>query len=375
MQSPGLDVGRVVLRCFNEFDGCHRGMVRTVSDGFGNTMRSSRGCYARPMERTLRGLWLEVRVIPVLLWSFSALTVGTALGADRADDLNGWYYIGAIVLGVLIQGLLAHTVNEIEDWRSGTDRDPSPRMLSGGSKVIKNGLVTPRALRIVFVVALVATVVLGLVMVASRGLIMLPFGLVGVGGAILYTVPPIRAAYRPFTGEAIAFVCMAACVVGAALLQSTGVGRVTWLTALAVAAYTVSMLMVHHYLDHDADSAASPRKVTTIVWMGLDRGRHYAIGWCIAGLIAAMAAAALQPRLVPLVVGYGLGLLAHLRCNPRDVESVTKNEMAIIFCGIAAALGSAALVVPQLTWALAAAAVLIILELRLAVAPAESPAA
>jgi 1,4-dihydroxy-2-naphthoate octaprenyltransferase len=332
-------------------------------------------CYARPMERTLRGLWLEVRVIPVLLWSFSALTVGTALGADRADALNRWYYVGAITLGVLIQGLLAHTVNEIEDWRSGTDRDPSPRMLSGGSKVIKNGLLTARTLRVVFCGALALTVVLGLVMVASRGVIMLPFGLVGVGGAILYTLPPVRAAYRPFAGESIAFVCMGACVVGAALLQSTGVSRVTWLTAVAVAAYTVSMLMVHHYLDHDADRVARPPKVTTIVWMGLDRGRQYAIGWCVTGLLAAMAAAAVQPRLVPLVAGYGLGLLAHLRCNPRDVESVTKNEMAIIFCGIAAALGSAALLVPALTWALAAAAVLIILELRLAVAPAESPAA
>ncbi len=123
---------------------------------------------------------------------------------------------------MLIQGLLAHTVNEIEDWRSGTDRDPSPRMLSGGSKVIVNGLLSPRALRMVFVVALVATVVLGLVMVASRGLVMLPFGLVGVGGAIVYTVPPVRAAYRPFAGEAIAFVCMGACVVGAALLQTPG---------------------------------------------------------------------------------------------------------------------------------------------------------
>jgi 1,4-dihydroxy-2-naphthoate octaprenyltransferase len=327
------------------------------------------------MERTLRGLWLEVRVIPVLLWSFSALTVGTALGADRAGELDPWYYLGAITLGVLIQGLLAHTVNEIEDWRSGTDRDPSPRMLSGGSKVIKNGLVTPRTLRVVFCIALTLTVALGLVMVAARGLIMLPFGLIGVGGAILYTLPPVRAAYRPFAGEAIAFVCMAACVVGAALLQSTGINGVTWLTALAVAAYTVSMLMVHHYLDHDADSAANPRKITTIVWMGLDRGRRYAIGWCVVGLLAAMAAAAVQPRLAPLVVGYGLGLLAHLRCNPRDVESVTKNEMAIILCGITAALGSAAVILPALTWALAAAAVLIILELRLAVAPAESPAA
>ena len=60
---------------------------------------------------------------------------------------------------------------------------------------------------------------LGLALVAARGLIVLPFGLVGVAGAIFYTVPPLRAAYRPFAGEAVAFVCLADCVIGAYVLQ------------------------------------------------------------------------------------------------------------------------------------------------------------
>ena len=54
----------------------------------------------------LRGIWLELRVIPVLLWSFSAITLGTALAADGAT-LHGWYYLGAVTLGLLIQGLIA----------------------------------------------------------------------------------------------------------------------------------------------------------------------------------------------------------------------------------------------------------------------------
>ena len=53
-----------------------RGMVGPRSDG--GHVRWYR--QAR-MSETLRGLWLEVRVIPVLLWSFSALTLGTALAA------------------------------------------------------------------------------------------------------------------------------------------------------------------------------------------------------------------------------------------------------------------------------------------------------
>src|SRR5436190_1742140 len=83
----------------------------------------------------------------------------------------------------------------------------------------------------------------------ARGLVALPFGLVGVAGAILYTVPPLRAAYRPFAGEAIAFGCLADCVIGAHVLQGgRGIDVAAVATAIAVAAYAVGMLMVHHYL-------------------------------------------------------------------------------------------------------------------------------
>ena len=47
--------------------------------------------------------------------------------AVDGGELHGGLYVGAILLGVLIQGLLAHCVNELEDWRSGTDRYDSPR--------------------------------------------------------------------------------------------------------------------------------------------------------------------------------------------------------------------------------------------------------
>ena len=327
------------------------------------------------MVATLRGLWLEVRVIPVLLWSFSALTVGTALAA-HGRDLEVWYYVGAVVLGALIQGLLAHSVNEIADWRSGTDRHPSPRMISGGSKVILSGLMGERALMVTFGAAFLATTVLGLTLVAARGIVVLPFGVVGVAGAILYTLPPVRAAYRPFAGEAIAFICLADCVVGAHVLQGgRAVDGTTLATAVAVAAYAVGMLMVHHYLDYDADRTATPPKVTSVVRLGLAGGRRYAIGWCVLALVAAMAGSVAEPRLLPLVAGYAIGLLAHLRCRPDDVESVTKNELTIIFAGIAAALSAAALLVPALSLAMVVAVALVAVEMRLAVAPAGTPAA
>jgi 1,4-dihydroxy-2-naphthoate octaprenyltransferase len=320
------------------------------------------------MSRVLRGIWLELRVIPVLLWSASALTLGTALGA-RGSDLDVAAYLGAVTLGLLIQGLLAHCVNEIEDWRSGTDRHASPRVISGGSKVLAGGLLTVREMTALFWVALTITTVLGLSMVAAHGAALLPFGLLGVVGAIAYTQPPLRAAYRPFIGEAVAFGCLMLCVPGAAVLQGGDVDAVTLLCSVAVSGYAVAMLMVHHYLDLEADRTADPPKRTTIVLLGLDRGRRYATAWCLVALVAAAAASAIEPLLLPLPLAYCLGLAAHLRCRPHDVVSVTKCEMAIIFSGIGGAMGAAALVEPPLALMLLVAAAVIAVEMRLAAPP------
>jgi|1186.fasta_scaffold02344_2 1,4-dihydroxy-2-naphthoate octaprenyltransferase len=321
----------------------------------------------------LRGIWLELRVIPVLLWSFSAITLGTALAAD-GRTLHGWYYLGAVTLGLLIQGLVAHCVNELEDWRSGTDRHDSPRVISGGSKVLVAGLLTDRAVTRLFWAALALTTVLGLTMVASRGLVMLPFGLAGVAGAIAYTMPPLRAAYHPIVGELVAFTCLALCVSGAAVLQGGPVDGATLAASVAVAAYAVGMLMVHHYLDYAADRAAHPQKRTSIVALGLAAGRHYAIAWCVLATAAAAVVAWERPAVLPLVAAYAVGLVAHVRCEPADVGSVTRSELAIIFAGISGALVSSALLVPALAWGALAAAMLVAAELRLAVSPAERTA-
>jgi 1,4-dihydroxy-2-naphthoate octaprenyltransferase len=241
--------------------------------------------------------------------------------------------------------------------------------------VLVAGLLTPRALKLLFWAAFAATTVLGLALVASRGLVMLPFGLAGVAGAVLYTLPPVRAAYRPFLGEGIACICLWLCVTGAAVLQGGRITATVAVAALAVAAYAVGMLMVHHYLDYEADRSATPAKVTTIVLLGLRRGRLYAIGWGSVALASAAVAAVSEPKLTPLAVAYVVGLACHVRCRPDDVASVTTNEMGIIFFGIAGALISAALLVPALAWAALAAAALVALEMRLAVQPAETPAA
>jgi 1,4-dihydroxy-2-naphthoate octaprenyltransferase len=318
--------------------------------------------------RIVRGVWLEIRVIPVLLWSYAALTVGSGL-AFRHGHRSLALYAGALLLGVLIQGLVAHSTNEIVDWRSGTDAHDAPRVLSGGSKVVVLGLLGQRGMAVVLAVAFTATAALGIALAATQGWWLLAYGLAGVAGALAYSAPPVRGAYRPFAGEAIAFGCVVLCVTGAYRLQGPGPGPLELGAGAAVAAYAVGMLMMHHYLDREADLAAVPRKTTSIVLLGLDRGRWYAVAWDLVSLVAAAVSSVFEPRLLPLAAAALIALPIHVRCNPRDVASVTGAEFRVIALGIAGALAAGILLDAWIALAVIPAVVMVAIELALAPGP------
>jgi 1,4-dihydroxy-2-naphthoate octaprenyltransferase len=321
----------------------------------------------RPMgrlRRRLLGAYLELRVVPVLLWSYTAITLGTALAVHDGHSLVVWGYVAAVVVGALLQGFVAHTVNEIADWRSGTDRDPSPRVISGGSKVVASGLLSPRELAWLGASAGVLAAGIGLGVAAARGWTLLLFGLGGLVGALLYTLPPLRAAYRPFVGEAVAFTCVWGCVCGAYLLQAGGLSAEAAVTGLVYAASCVAMLMMHHYLDRGPDSRALPPKITSIVRLG-GRARRYALAWSCAAALGALALAiAVDPGFVVATVCFAFAAGAQAAADPEDPASVTRAELAVILLGMAGGLGTAAALAPELLWALVPPAILVPLELR-----------
>src|SRR6184192_4056483 len=100
----------------------------------------------RDWSRTAKGWFLEFRLIPVLLWSYTAVVLGTAVAYVASGSLNPLWFVVALGLGALIQGWETHAINEIYDWRSGTDQADGGRALSGGSHVRNLGLLGERDL-------------------------------------------------------------------------------------------------------------------------------------------------------------------------------------------------------------------------------------
>ncbi len=321
-------------------------------------------------RRKALGWFLEFRTIPVLLWSYTSVALGTALASFEGGRIDLLWFLVAMALAGLVQGWVTHAINEIFDWRSGTDRHASPRALSGGSKVLNLGLLTERDLWIVFLVSTAGVAGLAVVVAAMRAWWLVLLIAAGYALGLVYTLPPVSTAYRPLAGEFLGgFPGVLLAGLGAYGIQAL---RLSWTAVVALSAHAfvcTAMLVMHHYLDAGSDAAAVPVKRTSVVALGARRARVYAAGLAVAGAIAyGIAGAFVHPA---FFLGSALTLAAsalHARTDPSSLQAVTRNELRVIQLGIAAGLSVSVLLAPPL-WPLAPIAAAGYLAHLAAVAP------
>ncbi len=325
------------------------------------------------MAQKAAGWFLEFRLIPVLLWSYTSVVLGTALAAWEGARIDPWLLLVALALSGLVQGWVTHSVNEIYDWRSGTDRDARPRALSGGSKVRNLGLLSERDLWAIFAAATVAVAILAAYVTLTRAWWLLVLVAAGYALGVAYTAPPAATAYRPYLGEWLGgFPGVLLAGLGAYGIQTRAV---TWTAIAALTAHALvctAMLVMHDYQDAPSDAQADPPKRTTVVVLGPVRSRWYATllaagGATVYGLLGFLVHPA-------FFVGTALTLaaaLVHARTDLDSLVSITRNELRIIQLGIAAGLGTAVVLAPVLWPLLPVAAFGYWLHLRIVAPPRE----
>lgn len=325
------------------------------------------------MRQKTLGWFLEFRLIPVLLWSYTSVVLGTALAAWEQGTFSPILLVLALALSGLVQGWVTHSVNEIYDWRSGTDGDSKPRALSGGSKVRNLGILSERDLWVIFAVSSIAVAVLGAYVALFRAVWLIALVVVGYALGVAYTAPPVATAYRPFLGEWLGgFPGVLLAGLGAYGIQAR---TLSWTAVAALGAHALvcsAMLVMHHYQDASSDARALPVKRTTVVVLGSARSRQY------AALLAAGAAVLdiilgilVQPA---FLIGAALSLAAavvHARTDVASLASTTRNELRIIQLGIAGGLGTAVVLVPSLWPLIPLAAVGYWIHLRVVAPPVE----
>lgn len=303
------------------------------------------------------GLWALFRSVPVLSWSVSDVGLGLAAAVGAAGWKASFALDSLLVLigATAFQGILAHGVNDLEDWRSGTD-PLSPGLLSGGSRVIPRSLMSERQVAW----AAAGAAVLGLGCAAAlhvrHGAVVWPVAAVGLWSAVAYTLPPLRLAYRPLVGELVAgWPAPVAIIVGTFTVLAGRPGPGVWAAGAVQATFSVAWVMQHHLPDVPADLRAGPPKLTTPAWVarrwGPRAARLVPAGYyAVAGVAAAFLGLLWHPAFLGsaalAVLCARQGFLTHTS----SVADITSRQLRMIAL---TALNAAWLAAAFLFWRLA----------------------
>lgn len=225
-----------------------------------------------------RPMFFAASVLPVL--------VGSSWGAALSGGLDATVLLLALAATVCVHAGV-NVLNDVYDDISGADRGNHGRVFpyTGGSRFIQNNVLSRGQMRNWALVLFACALLLGAVLYAIKGALVVWIGLAGMGLGILYSLPPVALAARGLGEAAVAAGFGLLPVVGAAWLQSDRVGWAAVVLSLPVSIWVANILLLNEVPDAIADANAGKR--TLVVRLGAPRsGTLYATLSVIAAIAA-----------------------------------------------------------------------------------------
>ncbi|QDI91351.1 prenyltransferase [Salicibibacter halophilus] len=226
----------------------------------------------------IQGSWQLLRFMAVASSSFATI-LSTMLPLSLYYSISADFLIPLFMLliggALLFHGVLTHILNDVSDYKSGTD-EHSPAILSGGSRVTQDGYFSVDDLNKLGNRLIYAIIISCIIFTFLGSYTISILLLIGLWAAVSYSRLPLLLSYRPFAGEVFSlFPSMLALGLAGALLALDGIPVWAWQNAAVNALFCVSWVMVHHIPDRNADQQASPKKRTTVVWAMEKFGQTY----------------------------------------------------------------------------------------------------
>jgi len=272
--------------------------------------------------------WLIATRPKFLTASILPVFVGTAWGMRVGGRFDGLAFTLALFATICLHAA-ANVFNDVGDDLGGSDRNNPERIYpyTGGSRFIQNGVISRNGMLGLSAALLLAGLAIGAALAALKGVIVIWFGLAGIGLGICYSLPVIQLSGRGVGEAAVAVAFGVLPVMGAAWLQSGLLGGAAAWLAAPVSLWVAAILLINEVPDRNADAAAGKRTLA----VRLDvRGSQ----WLYAGLhtIAALSTgvAALLGVLPAFVVIGPLLLLAFALQAARQIGANRQTLTAAI---------------------------------------------
>jgi 1,4-dihydroxy-2-naphthoate octaprenyltransferase len=252
---------------------------------------------------SLAAVWLRELRAPFFVGTLSPAVFGAVYAHYTGVPFN-WLLFALTFIGTALTNAGLNMTNDYFDHRSGDDYLTPATPVSGGSKVIQEGLLPPRQVLTAAVMCLVgaAGIVLYLNFVTG-GRVLLAVGAVGMFIAWFYTAPPFKLGHRSGLGE---LVCVLGCgpviALGAYFVQARQFSWPAVAASLPIGILMGLVLFLNEFHDVHADGAVGKR--TMVVALGTGMSVRVLLGALVAtyALTAVLVAAGVLPMLAFLVL-------------------------------------------------------------------------
>ena len=213
----------------------------------------------------------------IQLWSkavrapfFTASVISVILGAVIAWNITGEFHLVNFVLttiGVILVHAGTNLINDYFDHRSNLDEiNVNHTPFSGGSRVIQDKEITPKAMLITGLGTFILAAIIGFYLNAvTSGNVVLYFGITGFFIGYFYTAKPLKLGYTAL-GELITFIaCGPLLVYGSYYVMAQTHAIQPLFASIPVGLLVGLILYINEFPDHEADEKIGKRTIVVVL--------------------------------------------------------------------------------------------------------------
>ncbi len=206
-------------------------------------------------------IWLKEIRAPFLTASTAPVLLGSAIAYTYDPGMfNFWHFVLVLIGGICLH-IGANVVNDYFDYKSGTDNINVEyvRPFTGGSRMIQEGLMSPREVFIEAMVFFAIGGVIGLYLAFQDRILVIVLGIAGAFSGFFYTAPPVDLAKRGIGELFIGLNFGILMTLGAYYVQ---IGSLAWepvLASIPISLLIATVLYINEFQDYTADKAAGKR--------------------------------------------------------------------------------------------------------------------
>ena len=201
-------------------------------------------------------LWLAETRAPFFTATIVPILLGAVVAWARGEPFH-WGLFLLTLLGGLLMHAGANMINDYMDHLRGTDvvNVEFVRPFTGGSRMIQEGLLTPRQILTASLLCFALGSVVGFYLASVQGWVILLIGAVGLFSAVFYVTPGFSLSALGVGELFIGLNFGVLMTLGAYIVQT---GRFSWeavLASLPVALLIAAVLYINEFQDAAADAA------------------------------------------------------------------------------------------------------------------------